>query len=249
MRRVEQAAPATRPIAAGAVEVWWSPIDLSPEALAAARAALDRPTRDRIATLLRADDRRRSTVAHALLRRRAGEILGVAPERVVVRRRCVSCGATDHGRPELAPVAGDVPPAVSLSHAGGLAVVALRAGGTVGVDVEPHREVPDWERLRGHVFSEDEWAATERAAAPQVARMVAWTRKEAAAKATGRGVSVGLERVRIDPRDTDGWHAVTLPDGLGPMAVRDVDVGGSYAVAVAVDGPSAPAVVVRQAKF
>lgn len=251
MRRVKQPAPTIGPVAAGTVEVWWSPIDLSPDALAAARAALDAPTRDRVATLLRPDDRRRSTVAHALLRRRAGELLGVAPEHVVVSRRCASCGSTDHGRPKLAPVAGaPAPPAVSLSHAGGLAVVALRGGGAVGVDLEPGRDDPDWERIRGHVFSAEEWAATERAATPAAARLAAWTHKEAAAKATGHGVALGLERVRIDPRSgPGGWHRVALPDGLGRMSVRDVAVVEGYAVAVAVDGLPLPAVVVRRTRF
>lgn len=251
MRGVDRPSPPARPLDPGAVEVWWSPIDLAPDALAAARAALDAPARERVAALLRPDDRRRSTVAHALLRLRAAELLGVAPDHVVVRRRCASCGATDHGRPELAPVDdAPPPPAVSLSHAGGLAVVAFRRGGAVGVDLEPDRDDLDWERVRGHVFSDEEWAQTALAARPHAARLAAWTRKEAAAKATGHGVALGLERVRVDARtEGDGWHEVTLPDGLGPMRVRDITVSEGYAAAIAADGSSRPEVSVRRANF
>lgn len=244
-------APAPPRLAPDTVEVWWSPIDLAPPALDAARATLDAPTRDRIAAMVRPEDRLRSTIAHALLRRRAGEVLGVAPELVVVRRRCPYCGATDHGRPEIEPIAGaPPPPAVSLAHAGGVAVVALAAAGPLGVDVEPTRAASDWGRVRTHVFSGDEWAATARAADPEAARLAAWTRKEAAAKATGHGVELGLARVRIDARTgRDGWYGVTLPDGLGRLRVCDVVVASGYAAAVAADPGPAPAVVVRAARF
>lgn len=235
-----------------AVELWWCSIDLPPPALAALRADLDEATRERIELLARPDDRRRSTVAHALLRRRASALLGVPPAEVVVRRRCAACGATDHGRPELAPVAGaPAPPAVSLAHAGRLAVVALSAAGEVGVDVEPADGEADWVRLRGHVFAGDEWAATERATDPGAARLAAWTRKEAAAKATGHGVALGLERIRVAERpDRDEWHAVALPDGLGAMRVRDVAIDDAHVASVAVPaaGP-APRIRVRRASI
>lgn len=250
---VDAHAAAAPALDAGTVEVWWSTIDLDPPALGAARADLDGATRDRIDALLRPDDRRRSTIAHALLRRRAAELLGVAPAEVVVRRRCAACGATDHGRPELARVAGAPPlPAVSLAHAGAIAAVALRSGGAVGIDVEPAGNGPDWARIRGHVFAGDEWAATGIAADPEAARLAAWTRKEAAAKATGHGVALGLERIRIDALATaGGWHDATLPDGLGSLRVRDVALATGYAaaVAVAVGGGTAPVVVVRRGQF
>lgn len=249
MGRMADRARAAFPLEPGTVELWWSTIDLSPAALAAARADLDDETRARIASLVRPDDRRRSAVAHALLRRRAGELLGVAPADVVVRRRCASCGATDHGRPEIGPVAGaPAPPAVSLAHAGTLAVVALHAGSAVGVDVEPAGAETDWGRIRGHVFADDEWAETEHAADPRAARLAAWTRKEAAAKATGYGVALGLERIRIDARAAaDGWRETRLPDGLGPMRVRDVALDGGHAAAVAIAAAAAPDVAVRRA--
>lgn len=228
---------ARAPVVAGTIEVWWSPIDLSPARLDALRATLDTETRDRIAALARPDDRRRALVAHGILRLRAAGALSVSPAEVRLRRSCPACGATDHGKPEL-DVAGA--PAISLAHAGGLAVVALSADGPVGVDVEDVRPDVDWERARRHVFADAEWDATSRDADPAASRLAAWTRKEAASKVTGHGVALGLERVVVATApDAQGWRAAHLPDGLGVMRVADLDFAGAAgAVAVPAGGTS-----------
>lgn len=241
--------PTSPPLTPGTIELWWSSIDLPPRALDALRADLDAQTRARIELLVRPDDRRLAVVAHGLLRRRVSELLGVQPAELDVRRRCATCGATDHGKPEIAPVPGaPTPPAVNLAHSGTVAVVALSAAGPVGVDVEAQRPNMDWASHHSHVFSDAEWAAAEGAADPQSARLAAWTRKEAAAKATGHGVAVGLERVGIAEAPGDGgWHAVTLPDGLGPVRVCDVELQAGHAAAVAVTGSGpTPCLTVRR---
>lgn len=243
--------PATHPLLApGAVELWWSTIELAPAALDALRGELDGATRARIELLVRPDDRRRATVAHALLRRRAAALLGIDPRNVVVDRRCAVCGATDHGKPALAAVAGaPAPPEINLAHSGALAVVALSTAGPVGVDVERERPDADWESHHAHVFADAEWQATERAPDPGAARLAAWTRKEAAAKATGHGIAVGLERVAVGEQPgAGGWRQAGLPDGLGALRVRDVDLAPGHAAAVAVGGPDAiPVLTVCQA--
>lgn len=235
---------APAPVAAGTVEVWWSPIDLSPAQLETLRATLDAQTGDRIAALARPDDRLRALVAHGILRIRAATALGVPAADLRLRRSCPTCGATDHGKPEL-----DVPgaPAISLSHAGRFAVVGLSADGPVGVDVEDARPDIDWERARRHVFADAEWEASAHAPDPAAARLVAWSRKEAASKVTGHGVALGLERVVVASRaDDGGWRAADLPDGLGAVRVADVALPGAVAaVAVPVGGTSVDRTVRR----
>lgn len=241
--------PTSPPLAPGAIELWWSSIDLPPDALDALRRDLDDATRARIELLARPDDRRRAVVAHGLLRRRVAELLGVAPAQVEIRRRCATCGASDHGKPEVVAIPGaPTPPAVNLAHSGTVAVVALSAAGPVGVDVEAERPNVDWASHHSHVFSDAEWAATELAADPQGARLAAWTRKEAAAKATGHGLAVGLERVDVAEAPEDGgWRPVALPDGLGPVRVRDVELDPGHAAAVAIEGTGpTPCLTVRR---
>lgn len=235
---------APQPADRDTVEVWWSPIDLSPGQLDALRATLDAETRQRIAALVRPDDRRRALVAHGILRTRVAAAMGVAPADLRLRRSCPTCGASDHGKPEIAAPGA---PAISLAHAGRYAVVALRRGGPVGVDVEEARPDLDWDRARRHVFSDVEWDATAHAPDPATARLAAWTRKEAASKLTGHGVALGLERVAVGARpDHDGWRTAELPNDLGTVRVADLElVDAVAAVAVPASGTSVDRTVRR----
>ena len=232
---------ASTPLPPGHVEVWWSSIDLSPVELDALRADLGEVERARISRLAVPDDRRRAVVAHGLLRRRVARALGVEPADVPVVRRCAVCGADDHGKPAVA--ARDAPE-VSLTHAGTLAAVAISTAGPVGLDVEPLRRDVDWSSTRRHVFGAAEWDVTSRAVDPQTARLWAWTRKEAAAKATGHGLAAGLERVAVgEAAGAGGWRNVAMPAevaGTAAIRVLDLDLGPAWTAAVAVVGADPP---------
>ncbi len=79
-----------------------------------------------------AADRDAYRAAHLLVRACAGELLGVAPERVRLQQHCPRCGSTDHGRPSIA---GEPEVWVSLSHTRGH-VAAVAATAACGIDVE-----------------------------------------------------------------------------------------------------------------
>jgi 4'-phosphopantetheinyl transferase len=99
----------------------------------------------------------------------------------------------------------------SISHAGGLLVVAATRGVDVGVDVESaERDTHGWAVWR-HVLTESELAAIPAEAAKRrVALLAAWTAKEAILKGAGVGLSV-------DPREIEvrGDRVVSLPRALG----------------------------------
>ncbi len=235
-------APSARtPLPPRHVEVWWSSIDLPPAELDALRADLDEGERARISRLAAPDDRRRAVVAHGLLRRRVARLLGVEPVAVPVVRHCMVCGAHDHGKPAVG--ARDAPE-VSLTHAGTMAAVAISTAGPVGIDLEPLRRDVDWSATRRHVFSVPEWDATAAAADPQSARLWAWTRKEAAAKATGHGLAAGLERVAVgEAAGVGGWRDVAMPTEVTDataIRVLDLDLGPAWTAAVAVVGADLP---------
>lgn len=229
--------PPRSPLPPGRIVVDWATIDLPPTVLEAMRRDLDDRERTRIDLLAAPDDRRRATVAHALMRRRVAAWLGCRPDAVPVVRRCAVCGSAAHGKPEIAAPGA---PEIGLAHAGGVALAAISTAGPVGVDVEPAGREIDWHTMRRHVFSNDEWDETARSAAPQDMRLRAWTRKEAAAKATGLGLSAGLERVGIVPdADPAGWRAVTLPADVhtaAPLVVCDLAIGPGSVAAIAVIG-------------
>jgi 4'-phosphopantetheinyl transferase len=151
----------------------------------------------------------------------AARYLGCSPGSVRVTR-------SQTGKPEL-----DRPGlAVSLTHSADVVLVAVAAGGEVGVDAELLRpDAAGW-TLVDHALTVSERARLE--AVPEADQgasfLRTWSRKEAILKAAGTGLG-------IDPRevDLDGLDVAALPAELGPAAdwtLVDLPVAG-YAAALA----------------
>jgi 4'-phosphopantetheinyl transferase len=230
----ELAAPTGRQL-----QVWWARVSVGhlDDALRQALAAdLDAATVTRMERFVRIQDRDRGLAAHSLLRRVLAAVTGGPPSAVTFATRCAGCGETDHGKPFL-DVGQEVPPVqVNLSHSGELVCVALAGPGVqVGVDVEQSRKV-DWDTLRRSVFADPEWAVTEAAADPVRRRLEAWTRKEAAVKSSGHGLSLPFRDVPIDDAAWGGWTA-ELPSAAGAVAGWDLDLVPDAAAAVGVHDP------------
>lgn len=161
--------------------------------------------------LLAADERARAArlrsgaagwvAARAALRRVLGAHLGLEPERLRFT-------AGPNGKPALAPHAGE-DLRFSLSHSGAVALVAVRIGHEVGVDVEELRDDVDFGAVVRETFpaSERRSFAAGAGAVSREAFFRAWTRREALAKATGRGLVAAPgadEALRFAVRDLDG---------------------------------------------
>ncbi len=204
---------------------------------------------DRLARLLAAEERARAeryvhpavreqfVVARAMLRTLLGRYLGLLPAEVRL-------GFSDLGKPHL--VGGELH--FNISHTHGLALLALTRRGEVGVDVEQLRPSQNHLDIAGRFFSPREAQALHALPAQQreEAFFQVWTRKEAFLKATGLGLSHGLERfeVAVPPDDPprilhiDGdaqagarWSLVSLVPRPG------------YVAAVATQGPPVRVVV------
>ncbi|MGW1642322.1 4'-phosphopantetheinyl transferase family protein [Streptomyces lavendulae] len=189
-------------------------------------AVLDPGERVRAGLYRRADHRRTYVATHVALHVLLGGYLDRDPASLrLVREPCPGCGEP-HGR---VAVAGS-PVHFSLSHSGGVALLAFAAT-PVGVDVETPPAPGPLTHLvpRLHVRERAELAALpagERAAA----FATCWTRKEAYLKGLGIGLARGLDRdyVGTGPRPAapPGW---TLTDVAAPYgfraacAVRDED--------------------------
>jgi len=99
---------------------------------------------------------------------------------------------------------------ISHSHRLGVAAVSLAP---VGIDIETI--LPRDPALLAYVAEETEAAALrELVESPAELLTVIWTLKEAAAKASGRGLGLALRRLRLTPTgadtyDIDGWTAVS----------------------------------------
>jgi 4'-phosphopantetheinyl transferase len=125
----------------------------------------------------------------------------------------------ERGKPRLAEAG---PLRFNLSHSGELALLAIAAEREVGVDVERVRPRGDLGRLTRRALAPAEAAAVE-AAAPD-ARLAtfhaAWTRREAIAKCLGTGLGAPLPEIAV--------------------AVAELEVGPSFAAAVAIEGDAVP---------
>jgi 4'-phosphopantetheinyl transferase len=111
----------------------------------------------------------------------------------------------------------------NLSHSAGVAVVAVCADGDdVGVDVECRRPLEDVDALAARHLTAAErrhWQALP-AADRGPAFLLAWTRKEAALKSIGKGLSVEPARVEAGLGDGPSHWPVAAALGGGVVDIR-----------------------------
>ena len=123
---------------------------------------------------------------------------GLDPREVTLRM-----GA--HGKPAVDACAGACGRGrleFNLAHSGGMILIAMSRAGTVGIDVEdPAREVEALEIARTN-FHPDEvaWIESREAEERRAAFYRVWTRKEAVAKADGRGLMLLSSSYSVCPR-------------------------------------------------
>lgn len=157
-------------------------------------------------------DRHRHAYAlgRAALRVLLANYLGLAPAEVAFVYG-------PQGKPALAPTLKNdaCPLRFNVSNSGNLAAYAFTAGCEIGVDVEQHRPLHDFENIAHRFFSPEE--TTELMQLPDGEKNNAffncWARKEAYIKAMGGGLSIPLDSFRV-----------TLRPGAG---ARMVSIGGS----------------------
>ncbi|MFH8775360.1 MULTISPECIES: 4'-phosphopantetheinyl transferase family protein [unclassified Streptomyces] len=198
---------------------------LDEHALRCAQELLDAEERARARAFRHARDRDAYVVAHAALRNVLGVLLGMRADALpLVREACAGCGGP-HGRPALRT------PGVhfSLSHSGGLVLVALAAA-PVGVDVEGLATAQAVLSAQSalHVAERDELALVPAHERP-AAFTRAWVRKEAYLKGLGTGL---VRDPALDYVGTGPLPVAPAPD----WTLRDVLVPAGYAAAVALRG-------------
>lgn len=150
--------------------------------------------------------------ARAELRRVLAGYLGVSPA-------AVELNAGPDGKPRLAEGSG-IDLRFNLSHSDGFALIAVRLGHEVGVDVEAIRPGVDEAAIAAEHFDPSARAAlAEDSSDSRFFR--AWARHEALAKATGRGIAGGSEAIEasrfrvLDVEGIPGCAAAVASEGDG----------------------------------
>ncbi|MFF0819930.1 4'-phosphopantetheinyl transferase family protein [Micromonospora haikouensis] len=207
------------------------------------------PGRDTVYVFLGRTDGDRPAAARRLLRRAGGTLLGRAEAEIRVGRDAAGRPLVDAGDAVELPV--------SVSHTGGVVVVAARRGGGVGVDVERHRELPALALARRwYAPQEAAWLRGRPPGHRVEAFLLLWTAKEAVGKALGRGLrDGGLRRPMPVPggpgellRPVPGTGGLRVghprlpagggPAGDGPVPAGGLVLAGDLVLALAVDGPA-----------
>jgi 4'-phosphopantetheinyl transferase len=138
-------------------------------------------------------DRRAFIASRAVLRICLAHFLTIDPRDVVFEY-------SSEGKPQLQSAQNAVELQFNVSHAEELVAIAIARKQRIGIDVEQTERVVDEIEIAEKYFSTAESESLR--ALPEAERRRAflayWTRKEAYAKATGRGLSDVLERSHKD---------------------------------------------------
>lgn len=136
-------------------------------------------------------DRRRFTVARGILRALLARYLDAPPG-------ALAFGYTEQGKPFLTSPQSKLH--FNVSHSGGQALFAFAQNHEVGVDIEAGERLgDDWPGIARRYFSEREQSELFELPEPQrrAAFLTGWARKEAYLKATGLGISDGLQKIEV----------------------------------------------------
>ncbi len=159
-----------------------------------------------------------------------------------------------HGKPALAPsflIKSDI--RFSVSHSSGWAMFALSEGREVGIDLESaNRLKPTGDRpvatasgdnldqLARRILSTRElaaWQSMTDSGARLLAFLRAWTRKEAYAKGTGRGLGEGLDHIEValDAASPEPSCTISSDNGNRTWIVNDLSAPEGFAAALAIE--------------
>jgi 4'-phosphopantetheinyl transferase len=216
----------------GSVQVWL--VGLDQAAAAPALDLLQDSERTEYARFVKAQDRCAFAVTRAALRCLLSDEIGISPYDLRLVRNA-------WGKPLLAQAQHRPGLDFSVSHAGGLSVIAISSAGPVGIDIERHHRVSEMDRIAAQVFDEPTALSLDRLPPSRRAETFRrlWTAGEACLKALGLGFAgaggkapVGLSRhglpeIRLGrrPADEDGdeWglQSLDLPsEYVGTLVAR-----------------------------
>ena len=168
-------------------------------------------------------DRRRYLVARAWLRSVLGRYLKLPPHKVPL-------SAGTHGKPDIAAEINPARIEFNLSHCGRGALLAVTTERAIGVDVQEALPDDAWPATARRFCTVGEWEHLQ--AMPSVRRATVfseiWTRKEAAGKAAGVGLTPGILSFAVGPAD---WGTVVCRGGLMVWSLPALD---RFSAAIAV---------------
>jgi 4'-phosphopantetheinyl transferase len=223
-------------LAADEVHSWCASLDVAPEISARLYATLTSDERTRSARFQFERDRQHFIVARGVLRDLLGRYLQTQPGHI----RFVYNG---FGKPDLSPEFANRLK-FNLSHAAGLALIAIATASDVGVDLEYIRAQHHYADIARRFFSAAEVDYLTALPSHLYAETFfsCWTKKEAYLKACGEGLAIPLNSFSVplttDPAPTPVDLYVASKD-IGPAkrwSLYTLRPAPGYAGALAIEG-------------
>ena len=203
----------TLQLASDEVHTWCASLDVPPETSARLYATLAPDERQRSARFHFDRDRQRFIAARGVLRDLLARYLQTGPGDV-------SFVYNAFGKPDLSPQFGGQLK-FNLSHAAGLALVAIATASSVGVDLECIRMQSDYPEIARRFFSAAEVDALSGLQSDAYAAVFlsCWTKKEAYVKARGESLTMPLN----DSDSAGRWSLYSFqpaPGYAGALAIE-----------------------------
>lgn len=230
-----QGAPARLDPPPGVLQAWIARVTDAPDEDTAPWSWLTDEERQRAGRFHFEADQRRFGMTRSLLRGLLGAALETHPGAVMLVE-----GA--FGKPQLDLRHGASDLHFNVSHSGDYSILALARSVRLGVDIELMKPSRDLTHLAHRVFHPDEVRLLEGSSDTELLERFyrIWARKEAAAKALGRGIGTDFTSFSAWWDDaSQGSCIVREIDGSTTTnwMVADLDAVPGYASAVAVDSP------------
>lgn len=221
--------PGPRALDARQVHLWVVRLEASEDNFARSLAWLSSDETARVKRFHFDKHRRAFALGRAALRSLLSTYLGIAPADV-----CFVYGP--QGKPALADTSCTL--RFNVSNSGNLAAYAFTAACEIGVDVEQHRALHDFESIARRFFSPEETADLMElpAAERNAAFFNCWSRKEAYIKAMGGGLSIPLDSFQVSLRTGAAPRMVSLggsEEAASRWTLHEFTPGPDYAGAIA----------------
>ena len=214
------------------IDLWAISLERSDSVLRELAATLSPTELERAARFHFERDRNRFVAGRAILRTTLSRCLETKPQ-------ALEFVYGPQGKPSLAGSFASRGLNFNLAHSEDLALLAVTRVGSVGVDIERIRPIPDVEQLVARFFSERESAAFQKLPNDQkpAAFFNLWTRKEAWLKATGEGIGHLLNRVEVSFLPGEPARLLAFPresDAATPWTLHALAPAAGFAGALAV---------------
>jgi len=174
------------------VHLWWIFLDVTEENLQNLISLLSAAEKIKADRFEFPQHQRRYQAVHGILRIILGRYLKLDPTQINFTH-------SDRGKPYLTDDCNPLNLQFNLSHSENRAIVGISHDRPIGVDLEKIRPMENAEQLAKRFFCASEYALLTQAIPEERDKLFfqLWTAKEAYLKATGEGISGGLNQIEI----------------------------------------------------